>query len=57
MIESTVVLPQVPGKEELPMLEEVTERVAPDLAVPGRKWNHGSTQTSDDMYLGGLMCE
>lgn len=24
---------------------------------PSRKWNYGSTQTPDDMYLGGLMCE
>lgn len=22
-----------------------------------RHWDHGSTQTTDDMYLGGLMCE
>jgi len=22
-----------------------------------RNWDHGSTQTTDDMYLGGLMCE
>lgn len=57
MNESTVVLPRVAGIEELPMPEEVTEHVAPDPAVLGRKWNHGSTQTSDDMYLGGLMCE
>jgi hypothetical protein len=55
-----------------PMIIQITAKDIAEISVPeiiennedappehnsGRKWNHGSTQTSDDMYLSGLMCE
>ena len=46
--------------EEMLALEIDAENEEPATSavqLTHRNWNHGSTQTSDDMYLGGLMCE